>query len=146
MEAVTVRKISDPALTGECLRLAWEVFREFDGPDCTPEGVEEFRDFVSFRWKEQPMDFYAAFIGGELAGTLAMRLPGHISLFFVRKEHQGLGVGRALMDTMLLDHCDGGVTVNSAPYAVGIYKALGFIPTAGEQCVNGIRFTPMQRQ
>lgn len=146
MEVVTVRKISDPALTGECLRLAWEVFREFDGPDCTPEGVEEFRDFVSFRWKEQPMDFYAAFIGGEIVGTLAMRLPSHISLFFVRKGHQGLGIGRSLVGTMLRDHSGEMVTVNASPYAVVVYKALGFTPTAGEQCVNGIRFTPMQRQ
>ncbi len=146
MEAVTVIKVSDPVITGECLALAWEVFREFDSPDCTSEGVDEFRDFIAFRCKEQPMDFYAAFIGGEIAGTLAMRLPSHISLFFVKKGHQGLGVGRSLMDTMLADHCGESITVNAAPYAVGIYKALGFMPTAGEQCVNGIRFTPMQRQ
>lgn len=36
------------------------------------------------------------------------------------------------------------ITVNSSPYAVKIYKHLGFVPTAEEQTVNGIRFTPMK--
>ena len=34
-------------------------------------------------------------------------------------------------------------TVNSAPYAVDIYRHLGFAETGPEQTINGIRFTPM---
>ena len=35
-------------------------------------------------------------------------------------------------------------TVNSSPYAVEIYRHLGFVPTDDEQSVDGLRFTPMQ--
>ena len=34
--------------------------------------------------------------------------------------------------------------VNSSPYAVEIYRHLGFVPTDDEQSVDGLRFTPMQ--
>jgi len=33
---------------------------------------------------------------------------------------------------------------NSSPYAVEIYRHLGFEPTDTEQAVNGLRFIPMK--
>ena len=38
------------------------------------------------------------------------------------------------------------VTVNSSPYAVEIYRRMGFIPIGTEKTVNGLRFTPMERK
>lgn len=35
------------------------------------------------------------------------------------------------------------VTVNSSAYAVPVYQHLGFVVMRPEQCVSGIRFTPM---
>ena len=35
-------------------------------------------------------------------------------------------------------------TVHSSPYAVEVYRHLGFVPTDEEQTVDGLRFTPMQ--
>lgn len=35
------------------------------------------------------------------------------------------------------------ITVNASPYAIEAYHHLGFVDTAKEQTVNGIRFTPM---
>lgn len=35
-------------------------------------------------------------------------------------------------------------TVNSSPYAVEIYRHLGFVPTDTEQITDGIRYTPMR--
>ncbi|WP_168733762.1 GNAT family N-acetyltransferase [Metabacillus sediminilitoris] len=35
------------------------------------------------------------------------------------------------------------LTVNSSPYALGIYHRLGFVESDKEQTINGIRFTPM---
>ena len=35
-------------------------------------------------------------------------------------------------------------TVNSSPYAVEVYRHLGFVPTDDEKSVDGLRFTPMQ--
>ncbi|MDD6308759.1 MAG: GNAT family N-acetyltransferase [Clostridia bacterium] len=34
--------------------------------------------------------------------------------------------------------------MNSSPYGLPFYKALGFVPTDNEQIVNDIRFTPMK--
>ncbi len=49
-----------------------------------------------------------------------------------------------LFETMRADD-DGDVfTVNSSPYAVEIYRRLGFAPTDHEQITNGIRYTPMK--
>ena len=36
------------------------------------------------------------------------------------------------------------ITVNSSPYAVEVYRHLGFTPTGGEQNIDGLRFTPMK--
>jgi len=37
------------------------------------------------------------------------------------------------------------MTVFSAPFAINIYKSLGFEATDTEQISNGIRFTPMKK-
>ena len=58
-----------------------------------------------------------------------MREPQHIGDFFVKSDYHRKGVGRDLFETMRRD-CDlQEFTVNSSPYAVKIYKYLGFIPT-----------------
>ncbi len=36
------------------------------------------------------------------------------------------------------------ITLNSSPYGLLFYRAIGFVPTDEEKTVNGIRFTPMQ--
>ena len=38
----------------------------------------------------------------------------------------------------------GTITLNSSPYGLPFYQALGFLSTDQEQTVNGIRFTPME--
>ena len=45
---------------------------------------------------------------------------------------------------MIRDIPDGIITLNSSPYGLPFYQALGFLPTDQEQIVNGIRFTPME--
>lgn len=35
------------------------------------------------------------------------------------------------------------MTVHSSPFAVEIYRHLGFVATGEERTVNGLRFTPM---
>jgi len=37
------------------------------------------------------------------------------------------------------------ITLNSSPYGLPFYQAIGFVPTEAEKTVNGIRFTPMRQ-
>ena len=36
------------------------------------------------------------------------------------------------------------LTLNSSPYGLPFYLAIGFVPLSEEQEMNGIRFTPMK--
>ena len=36
------------------------------------------------------------------------------------------------------------ITVNSSPYAVLVYRKLGFVETDTEQLADGMRYTPMK--
>ena len=55
----------------------------------------------------------------------------------------GIGIGRALFEAMRKDYAVQEFTVNSSPYAVEVYRHLGFEPTDCEQTEMGLRFTPM---
>ena len=54
------------------------------------------------------------------------------------------GIGKKLFDSMRRDYAHPVFTVNSSPYAVEVYRHLGFVPTDEEQSADGLRFTPMQ--
>ncbi len=54
------------------------------------------------------------------------------------------GIGRKLFQAYLSADGWDRVTVHSSPYAVEVYRHLGFSPTAEEQLSpDGIRYTPM---
>ena len=45
----------------------------------------------------------------------------------------------------VLNHSERNVfTVNSSPYAVPVYRKLGFVETDTEQLADGMRYTPMK--
>jgi ribosomal protein S18 acetylase RimI-like enzyme len=133
--------------------LVWAVFDEFEGPDYSPEGVEEFRKSVNQvtiteMVEHGVMRVWGCKVNGQLAGVIAMRGTNHISLLFVRKENHRQGIARKLFDNVVKE-CRKNeiikrITVNSSPYAVEAYRRLGFIDTDSEQTTNGIRFTPME--
>ena len=68
----------------------------------------------------------------------------HIALFFVDPAVHRQGIGRRLFQAYLSAGGWDCVTVHSSPYAVEVYRHLGFSPTAEEQLSpDGIRYTPM---
>ena len=101
-------------------------------------------NYVLFLYKNEihKLIIYAAFIENKIVGVLAMR-ESHISLFFVNKNYHRQGVGRSLFKVIKEDYRGKKITVNSSPYAVNIYKKLGFAAKDHEQVTNGIRYTPM---
>ncbi len=126
------------------LSLIWEVFQKFEAPVYPQEGIDEFRASLDNAERNARMHFYGAYEDNSLIGVLAMRAPQHIGYFFVREDCQHRGVGKRLFETIRRDYSVQAFTVNAAPYAVDIYRHLGFVPTDTEQITNGIRYTPMR--
>ena len=145
---------SNAKLLKKALDLVRDVFWEFEAVEYEDEGVMEFSAFIEYesilqKIEEGSMVMFGCFEGRTLAGVLALISPGHISLLFVDKAYHRRGIARDLMDEAVRCVCQftdsQQMTVNSSPYAVDIYQKLGFTPTGPEQTLNGIRFTPMQR-
>lgn len=142
-EPYPVRRLDEQEIRDAC-RLMWAVFLQFEAPEYPQEGIESFRASLEDRERLHSMAFYGAFDGDRLVGTLCMREPQHIGGFFVDARYQRRGIGRRLFDAMRRDYARQAFTVHASPYAVEVYRHLGFTPTGGEQTVNGLRFTPMR--
>ena len=138
----------------EALKLVWKVFLEFEATDYSDEGIQEFKSFIEHesikaKIQENKIRMWTCFDNGNVVGVLATRLPCHICLLFVDKEHHRKGIARSMLNQMIKyyksnsDYSE--ITVFSSPYAVGAYHKLGFEDTDNEQTINGIRFTPMKR-
>jgi len=139
-----IRKLEDFEING-ALGLIWRTFVEFESPDYEEKGVETFKACLSDREFLKKLTFYGALDDGQLVGVISTRNGGnHIAQFFVLKEQHRKGIGRKLFEFILPYSTGEKITVNSSPYAVGIYRRLGFAPIDGEQTVDGIRFTPME--
>lgn len=140
---ILVRSLSQEEKSSAC-DLAWKVFLKYEAPEYSQEGIDEFKSFLHNMDSISKMPFYGAYEGNKLIGVLAIRKPQHISLFFVDDEYHRKGIGRKLFERMKQDYEKQEFTVNSSPYAVEVYKHLGFAPTDTEQLTNGIRYTPMK--
>ena len=139
-----IRKLR-PGEIGEALYLAWNVFQQYEAPDYTQEGVEEFYRSIHDETYLSELCWYGAFVQGDLVGVLATRSAGtHIALFFVEGKYHRQGIGKQLYQAARAANHFSVMTVNSSPYAVPIYHKLGFKDTGSEQGVNGLRFTPME--
>lgn len=149
-----IRKITGDLIRGSgALELVWRVFEEFEAPEYSQEGIEEFRGFIDLEAMEQrivkkELFMWGCFKGERIIGVIATRLPCHITLLFVDKECHRRGIARRLYGAVLdfykssSQHKE--MTVNSSPYAVRAYRKLGFVDVDTEQIVNGIRFIPMK--
>ncbi len=131
----------------EALDLIWKVFIKYEAPDYTKEGADEFfKSIHDENWLNQ-IKMYGAFDKERLVGVIATREEGtHIALFFVDGEYHRKGIGRQLFERALKDNKVNYMTVNSSPYAVPVYKKLGFEPKDFENEKNGLRFTTMKYQ
>lgn len=142
-EPYPVRRLDEQEIRDAC-RLMWAVFLQFEAPEYPQEGIESFRASLEDRERLRSMAFYGAFDGDRLVGTLCMREPQHIGGFFVDARYQRRGIGRRLFDAMRRDYARQEFTVHASPYAVEVYRHLGFVPTDTEQLTDGLRYTPMR--
>ena len=143
MEIMNISKDKLP----EAMDLVWKVFLEFEAPDYSQEGINTFREFLDEQLTTLTIELYGAYDNSRLLGVIATRNEGsHIALFFVEKKHQGRGIGKKLFQRIVLLCENAAITVNSSPYAVKIYRKLGFQDTETEQLSGGIRYVPMKYQ
>lgn len=68
----------------------------------------------------------------------------HICCFFVKAQYHRQGIGRKLWEYVLSSSKNNTFTVHSSPYAVPVYRKLGFVDTNTEQSADGMRYTPMK--
>ena len=140
---ITYRSVTTNEVSS-ALELAWRVFLQFEAPEYSKEGVTSFYDSIHNPEFINQLKVYGAFLGEEMVGMLATRSNGaHVALFFVEAKYQGQGIGKQLFGLAVKNNEIGTITVNSSPYAVGIYHKLGFVDTNTEQVTDGIRYTPM---
>ena len=143
--SITVRKITGNEIEN-ALALVWEVFQEYEAPDYSEQGTKEFYSSIHESQWLSTLQVYGAFDEDKLVGVLATRKNGeHIALFFVKGAYHKRGIGRTLFENLLKNSSADVITVNSSPYAVPVYRKLGFEDTDKEQTTNGIRYIPMKR-
>ena len=141
---VSIRKLSAEE-RASALDLAWRVFSEYESPDYSKEGTLEFKKCLHDEEYLAGIEYYGAFDGQRLIGLVGIRSDRkHICFFFVDGKYHRQGIGTRLFKAVCQEYPDHIITLNSSPYGVPFYHALGFKDTDKEQTVNGIRFTPMR--
>lgn len=132
--------------------LVWTVFAKFEAPDYPEEGIQTFKEFIDLKNLKQMVSdgsrIYCCFDNERLVGVLAFRGPSHISLLFVNEDYHRQGIAKTLLANALEEIATFGkdvteITVNSSPYAEGIYARMGFTAQSGVQQQDGILFVPM---
>ncbi len=144
MENIVIRKITSHEVES-AMRLALEVFMQFEAPDYDPSGVETFkRDLVENpefleNARQGICPIYGAFDGDKIVALMGMRSSKtHINLVFTKKEYHRKGIARAIFRYLLNDILRenpalDALTLNASPYGLPFYLALGFIPLSEEQ-------------
>lgn len=155
MENIIIRKITCNEVES-AMSMALEVFMQFETPDYPPSGVETFKrdivenpDFLE-KARQGICPIYGAFDGDSIVALIGMRSnKTHINLVFTKKEYHRKGIASAIFCYLLNDILAenpslDALTLNSSPYGLPFYLAIGFIPLSEEQEIDGIRFTPMK--
>ena len=137
----------------EVFNMIRKTFNEFISPNYTDEGIDEFMKYIdpnniTNRLKKNHF-IVVATDQENILGIIEVRNYSHISLYFVDESYQGYGIGRELSE-ISIERCKmqnqnlEKITVNSSPYAINIYKKLGFKQVESEKTIHGIRFIPME--
>ncbi len=128
-------------------------FDKYVAVDYSEEGIKEFYRHINpanllMRINEGYFTCIATY-NDKIIGIIQLRDLHHISLFFTAQEWQGKGIGKELLKRTIekcreLNKDVKVISVNASPFSVEIYGKLGFKRQKFEQCINGIRFTPME--
>lgn len=144
MDDIVIRKMKENELD-KIITLVMDVFMKYEAPDYTDEGINSFKDFVFDKEKVKSLKILVAETDGKIVSMIAVRNNTHIALLFTHEDYHRKGIAKRLFETVKKGLDKGTImTVNSSPYAVDVYKKLGFVIEENEQTVDGIRFTKMK--
>lgn len=139
----------------EYIALVLNVYNKFVAPDYSEEGNNTFYNYLTYdavfkRYKSGNIMLVAK-NKDEISGVLEVRGNDHISLFFVKRKYMHMGIGKMLfayyLNELKVEKCEvEKITVNSSPYAVEIYKKMGFVEISSLQEKDGIKFIEMSSQ
>ena len=144
---VTETKADDVADLRTAARLTVRVFNQSVAPLMDAEGIGHFIDYAAAdAWQQRQREGHRTWLarcGKRVVGVAHVRDGTHLSLLFVEMRHQGQGVARALIGTLIATLGIDRLTVNASPNAVEAYRHLGFVAQGPEDKKSGIRYTPM---
>lgn len=143
-----IRRLEDHECA-EAASLALEAFAMHVAPHYAEEGRKTFEKYCSaselIARTHSDHETFGAFSDEVLVGIIHLKKKTHVSMLFVKAGLQRGGIGRALV-RFAQERCDDDLTVNSSPNSVAAYESFGFVTTQPEQCIHGIRFTPMKKK
>lgn len=146
MENIIIREMNKNEID-VVRKLVLDTFIEFEAPDYSEEGIQSFKDFIFDDEKFLNLKINVIEIDDKIVSMIAIRNRTHIALLFTNKDFHKKGLARKLFNDFKSSLKDGDkITVNSSPYAVEVYKKLGFKIVEPEQTVDGIRFTKMMME
>lgn len=137
----------------EAMALAWKTFLRFEADVYSPEGVKNFKNFITDSTLHRMFivgtyQLFVALDRNKVVGMITLRDAAHISLLFVDEAYHRRGIGRALVkylaDYLLTEMGVYRVTVNASPYGVEFYHKVGFRDVGPEETKDGIIYTPME--
>lgn len=141
-----IKTIGDSDLD-EVVELVSRVSHEKILPFLSEEGRVNFTDKIlpGIKTTFDSSDFNSVKVidNNKIIGFGAIRDGNYITHVFVDGDYQGKGVGRALLKHLLQFISVNEVSLRASINAVGFYESQGFIATAEEADVGGIRFVPM---
>jgi GNAT superfamily N-acetyltransferase len=134
--------------------LVLRVFDKYVGSDYSQQGQDVFHSFMQpeIILKRMSTGYSFAIVtlhDAEIIGCIEVKNGNHISVLFVDDRYHRLGVAKRLISLAIEKASSTSsfneITVNSSPYAVDIYKKLGFLQLDQEVERDGIRHIPMKK-
>ena len=140
---------SEAAAASELVRVS---FTALAANDWEPQAQATFLEEASSEQMQRKLSHAACALGayaqGNLVGLLLMPRPAVLEMLFVHPEHLRQGLAKSLWErarTAIESSFPAVKTIelNSTPYALRFYRAVGFAPISAEFVVRGCRATRM---
>jgi GNAT superfamily N-acetyltransferase len=92
--------------------------------------------------------YHVAEVEGRVVGVVGVRDNSHVHHLFVAEDHQRCGLARELWKVARIACLEAGnpgrFTVFSSKYALGVYRAFGFIESGPPEIKDEVIATPME--